>query len=218
MRLFLASQDLGNYAEVLRQLVGAKCRALAVSNAGDYYQDEAKITERVQQTIDNLSAIGVTAERLDLKPYFGKQAELADFIEQKQVGLIFSTGGNSICLSTAMHESGLDEIIRKGATADKFVYGGYSAGAIVATHDLSLYEVKSRTSASIARNVYSFEPHLRGLGLISQYVIPHVNRADQSDTMHERLAKIEQAGAEAICLNDADVLVVDGDKMEVMRG
>ena len=226
MRLFLASQDLGNYGEILRQMVGAKRPAFVVSNARDYYNDEARIAGSVEEAIANLDEIGIEAERLDLRAYFGKQSELADLIEQKQIGLIFSIGGNVICLATAIHASGLGEIIRQGIAEDKFVYGGYSAGSMVAGSDLSLYQFDTKPGeempphriADVTYDIYNLAPYKQGLGLIPQYIVPHMNHTDHIDVIRERIAKIEQAGAEAICLNDPDVFVVNGDDMQVMRG
>ncbi len=77
----------------------------------------------MEKTLVNLGKIGIEAKRLDLRPFFCKQAELARYIEEKQTGLIFSVGGNVICLATALHESGMDEIIRQGVAEDRFVYG-----------------------------------------------------------------------------------------------
>lgn len=225
MRLFLASQDLGNYAEVLRQMVGTERRALVISNARDYYGDETCIAVPVKKALANLSKIGIEAERLDLRPYFGKQQKLLELIERKQVGLIFSIGGSVICLATAMHESGIDEIIKQGVFKDKFVYGGYSAGSMVAGNDLSLYQldVKPGEEAPLHRVVdityrlYDLAPYKHGLELIPQYIVPHIDRADHVDVMSERVAKIEQAGVETICLDDSDVFIVDGDNIQVMK-
>lgn len=61
MKLFLASQDLGNFATILQAMVGKKKRALVISNARDYYNDEARIAGGVEK----LSLISV---KLELKP------------------------------------------------------------------------------------------------------------------------------------------------------
>lgn len=227
MRLFLASQDLGNYANVLQELVGEKRRALVVSNARDYYNDEERAASSVEKTLLNLSKIGIAAKRLDLKSYFNKQSELKDLIEQEEIGLIFSIGGNVFCLSTAMHASGLDEIIRKGLAEDEFVYGGYSAGTMVASDNLSRYQYEVEASEkqplhsipNITHEVYRLAPYKRGLGLLSQqYIIPHMDNSEHAGASQKRIAKIEQAGEEAIRLNDSDVFVINGNSAHIMRG
>lgn len=225
MRLFLASQDLGNYAHVLQEMVGEKRHAFVISNARDYYNDEKRIADSVEKTLINLDRIGIKAERLDLRPYFNKQSKLEKLIAEKDTGLIFSIGGNVICLSTALHASGLDEIIKNGLVKDKFVYGGYSAGSMVVADKLSLYqfEVQSDGKSSynipdVTREIYQFEPYKQGLGLISQqYVVPHMDRPDHIDAMQKRIMKIEQAGEKVIRLNDADVFVINGNSAHIMR-
>lgn len=225
MRLFLASQDLGNYANTLKQMVGEKRRAFVISDARDYYNDETRIADSVEKTLVNLGKIGIEAERLDLRLYFEKQQELVVLIEQKQIGLIFSIGGNVICLATALHASGMDEIIRQGIIEDKFIYGGYSAGSMVTGNDLSLYQLDAKLGeevplyrvADVTYDVYNLAPYQQGLGLIPQYIMPHMNRTDHVDAMRERLTKIERAGAEVICLDDEDVLVINNDDAKLMK-
>lgn len=226
MRLFLASQDLGNYAYILQEMVGKKRHAFVISNARDYYNDEEKIASSVDKTIVNLGKIGIKAERLDLRPYFNKQSELEKLITEKDPGLIFSIGGNVICLATAIHASGLDKIIRKGLIEDKFIYGGYSAGSMVAADNLSLYQFRvqaedeqpSYNIPDVTREIYQLKPHKQGLGLLSQqYIIPHMDRADHIDMMLKRITQIKQAGEETIRLNDTDVFVIDGNSAHIMR-
>lgn len=226
MKLFLASQDLGNFATILQEMVNKKKRALVISNAKDYYNDEAKIAGSVQKTLANLSKIEIEAERLDLRPFFGKQSELAQYIEEKQVGLIFSVGGNVICLATALHESGMDEIIRQSVSEDRFVYSGYSAGSMVASYDLSLYQISAEPNKEqlpcfnfdITKKIYGINPYKQGLDLISGYVVPHMDIHSPIDTAREALGKITQAGAEAICLNNTDVFIIDGENKKIMKG
>lgn len=67
MRLFLASQDLGNYADILQEMVGNKRHAFVISNARDYYNDETRINSCIEKTLVNLNKIGIEAERLDLR-------------------------------------------------------------------------------------------------------------------------------------------------------
>lgn len=225
MKLFLASQDLGNFATTLQEMVGEKRHAFVIGNARDYYDDEARIAKSVEKTVVNLSKIGIKAERLDLRPYFGKQSELAQYIEENQPGLIFSIGGNVICLATALHESSMDEIIRQGVAEDRFVYGGYSAGSMIASRDLSLYQIDTKPGEEqplhripdVTKEIYGITPYKQGLGLIPEYVVPHMDRSDHIDAMRERLNKIIQAGSEAICLNDTDAFMVDGEDRRILK-
>lgn len=225
MRLFLASQDLGDFANVLRDLVGDNHKAFIISNARDYYNDANRIAQAVEKSILNLGKIGLHACQLDLKNYFGKSDDLAGFIQHETPGLIFAIGGNVTCLATALHESGMDRIICQGVSDDAFVYGGYSAGAMIASSDLSLYDLELQPGEEpalhrmpeITKQVYDLEPYRRGLGLISEYVIPHADYTDHAAIIKGRTTKIQQSGAMPICLNDGDVFVVNGRKTRIFK-
>lgn len=216
MKLFLASEHLGNFGNRLSDLVGENRTALIISNARDYYLDEDRINAQVALTISDLNDINITAERLDLRKYFGKPDELRQFIAESNPGLIYSIGGNVFCLATALKESGMDEIIRQGVQNDTFVYAGYSAGSMITAHDLSLYDVGTNLGPARVYDAYGVEAYTSGLGLIPEYIAPHMDREDHLPTMRARIAQIEQAGQTPILLNDPDVYLVDDDLKEVL--
>lgn len=209
MKLFLASRDISGQGQVLIGLVGNNRKALIISNARDYYQDESIIRQSVGKTITNLTQIGISSERLDLRPYFGHDRELRNLLIDYQPGLIFAIGGNVYCLATALHKSGMAEIICQGVKANKFVYGGYSAGAMVASTDLSLYDVGGKFTAAVSSLTYHIPPSKQGLSLISEYIVPHINQPDSTSENNLRIAQIKQAGKIPILLNDSEVLVID---------
>ena len=68
MRLFLASQDLGDFGNRLREMVGENRRALVVFNARD-----CKPERGVDKHRELLSEIGLEFNELDLRDYFGKK-------------------------------------------------------------------------------------------------------------------------------------------------
>src|SRR6185436_14132396 len=78
--------------------------------------------------------LGLDAEELDLRVYFGDAPRLRRALEP--FGLIWAVGGNSFVLGRAMRASGLDEIAVERVTAGDLVWAGFSAGAIVATTTL----------------------------------------------------------------------------------
>ena len=225
MRLFLASQDVGNFPEVLAELVSEKKRALVIGNTRDYYQDEKRIQDSLGKTFVSLEKIGVQCQRLDLRDYFGKPKYLARDVETYDPGLVFSIGGNVYCLATAMHKSGMDEIIQQGLTKDAFVYGGYSAGSMIASDNLGPYDVRETPPKNgfynlveRAEQTYNLPPYMFGLGIIDEYIIPHMDRKDHAETMRQRIRNIERIGAKTILLNDSDVYVVNSNKQEIMKG
>ena len=198
MRLFLASQELGNFGSKLRELVGDNSKALVISNTRDYYLDEARISNAVQEMGDVLAKNKIGAERLDLRKFFGKATELKKYIEDYEPGLIFSIGGNVYCLATALHESGMDEIIKDGVHDDKFVYGGESAGAMIAAHRLGLYEVKDEVSSDRVQATYGITPCMVGLDFSEVYVVPHANREERTAVTQTRIRQNEAVGEQPI--------------------
>lgn len=89
MRLFLASQDLGDFSDVLDRLVGDNRKALVIGDARDYYQDDVRIANVIKKTLVNLANIGIDAGRLDLRKYFHKSSELEKYIAKNPAGINF---------------------------------------------------------------------------------------------------------------------------------
>lgn len=225
MKLFLASQDLGNFSQTLAELVGEKKRALVISNARDYYQDENRIEDSLAKTFINLKNIGITSKRLDLRKYFDDPDQLTKEVQTYDPGLIFSIGGNVFCLATALHQSGMDKIIQHGLQNDNFVYGGYSAGSMVAANDLSLYDVKKVDSEDKPYNMsnktlqtYNLHPYSFGLNLIDSYIIPHANREDHTEMNKQRIKKFTEYDAKYILLDDQDIYVVNNSEPKILKG
>ncbi len=215
MRLFLASHDIGVFGEELVKLIGKKQKVLIIPNARDYHEEHKYIDNVVHAKVKMFAKLGLQAEGLDLRRFFGQQAALADFLETKDsIGMIYSLGGDVFLLRTAMKLSGLDEILRVKLKNDEIVYGGSSAGSMVATTDLSLYE-RDELLPEDVKKYYNTPAELSGLGLILEVLIPH---ADDPTRKWITDLYLERAGSRAVLLNDADVFIVNGDKTEILRG
>jgi len=98
---------------------------------------------------------------------------------------------------------------------DELVYGGSSAGAMVATPDLRYYN-----DQKAKENPDGYDPEIvwEGLNLVDEYISPHYN--DQSyarNYVADRIKRFEQDNIPHILLNDTDVYVVDGEKKEILR-
>lgn len=61
-------------------------------------------------------------------------------------------------------------------------------------------------------------PYMFGLGIIDEYIIPHMDHEDHIETMKQRIKNIEQIDATMILLNDADVYVANNDERILMKG
>ena len=214
MRLFLASSDLGDYKDVFVDLVGDNKKVLIIPNARDHYPEEVKKVI-VNEDLGIISDCGLLPEVLDLRPYFGKGDKLREFIDEFKPGCVFSIGGNVYSLATALHLSGMDEILRRDLGEDKYVYAGYSAGAMNASKDLMNYHSsfgkRSGDRLEEAKLIYG-EVYTKGLGLIDEYVCPHADTEKYREICKKAEAELRKKGLEPIVLNDADVMVVDGEK------
>ena len=219
MRLYLASNDLGNFENKLLDLVGDNKSSLIISNARDHRSvDERKAI--VDEDIGILNRCGLSVTELDLRNYFHQSATLRQYIDDFHPGLIFAMGGNLYSLATALHLSGLDDIIRADLAADRYVYGGYSAGAMNASHHLLNYldsfGKHSDDRLAQVKEIYG-EVYTQGLGLIDEYLCPHADEEKFRDVCQEAEASIKSKGLTPIVLNNTDVVIVNHGQLEICR-
>ncbi|MDR0462844.1 MAG: peptidase E [Pseudomonadales bacterium] len=215
MRLFLASQDFGKHVDRLRELVGDNKRTLFIINArderdSDYRQDKTLEKKRLLES-GGFEWLG----ELDLRKYFGKKDELRKYLADQKIGHIHVSGGNTYLLRKAFALSGFDEIIKEMLMSDELVYSGSSAGSMVLTPDLNHYFQDDRSKIKAAG--YPDEIIWDGLGLVDEYISPHHSNEGHEDVSRERKEAFEKSGAPYILLDDSDVLVIDGEKKEVLR-
>lgn len=216
MKLFLSSQDLGDFAEDLRELVGENRKTLLITNARDYKESNAR-RERVAEKLQILQQAGFQAQELDLRNYFTKDpAELSEFVSSYNPGLIYSIGGNVFLLATALAISGMDDIIRQRLEEDITVYAGHSAGAMVASEDIEVYE-RDDLKVEEVGVYYGVESITSGLGLTDGYIIPHANRPERSQITKFHQDQIAKIDAKPIILNDGDVCIIDGKHQTIKR-
>lgn len=216
MKLFLSSQDLGNFAEDLRELVGENRKALVITNAQDY-KDPATKAERVAEKLRIIEQAGFQVQELDLREYFSKDPEeLKNFVADYNPGLVHAIGGDVFLLSTALKISGMDDILRQRLTDDATAYSGHSAGAMAAAKDIEIYERDDLKIEEVGA-YYGVESVVDGLGLIDEYVIPHANRPERESVTKFYQEQVAKIGAEAIVLNDGDVYIVNGNHKIIQR-
>src|SRR3990167_1920870 len=109
MRLFLSSQDFGDYPEVAAKLAGRNRKAAYVKNAQDDKPDERDLSTPEKKLM--FEAAGFEFEEIDLRNYFGKSKDLLNKLSN--FGSFWSSGGNTFILRRAMKASGLDEILKQ---------------------------------------------------------------------------------------------------------
>jgi dipeptidase E len=105
-----------------------------------------------------------------------------------------------------MKRSGFDEAIRK-LLAEGKVYGGDSAGAIVAGASLKGFELADDPER--AQSVV-----WDGMGLVDQTIMPHADSPDFTAATEEVIKNYPTE--DLIILNDNQAFVVDGERQEIV--
>lgn len=211
MRLYLSSFRLGHSTDQLLRLMNGRRRTCVISNALDLFSKE----ERARSTaaFDQLRAfadLGLEASELDLREFFknpeGLLARLAGF------DLVWLRGGNAFVLRRAMVLSGFDHAVRLLLSQDAIVYGGFSAGAVVATPTLRGIElIDPPNNVPVG---YEHETIWEGLGLVGFSIVPHFRSSHPEAPLAERAVRFFQThGMPFHAMIDGEVLVMDGKEM-----
>lgn len=208
MKLYLSSYRIPN-PEALFSLVGKKpsdIKVAIIPNAKDYYSDYVKGI-KLTALLADLKAIGLTSsETVDLNHFSVQntadlQRRLAPF------NLIWVNGGNTFCLRYAMRGSGFDAVIHNVLKAG-VVYGGESAGAIVAGDTIKGAELADEPTFT-PKIIYD------GLNLVGDYIVPHTDSPDYSEIMVE-VQKVQKDHPSIISLKDSEAYIVDGENRRIV--
>jgi dipeptidase E len=214
MRLFLSSQDLGNYADVAFRLAGPNKKALFIKNAQDDKPPEERNFSNPEKK-KMFEDVGFEFEMIDLRDYFGKPKELEKKV--KQAGSFWSSGGNTFILRRAMAASGLDNILKKLLAEDKILYGGWSAGAMIMTPDLRGPDWSEEDRADIVPKGYDPEPIFDGLGMVDFYIVPHFGSTLHGNSPNELSRYYQEHKLKHYILSDGQVVLIEGEKTEVLK-
>ncbi len=204
MKLYLSSYHLGDKPNQLADLLGDNKRVAVISNALDFSTDLDRLEKSRKREFDELTAIGLDAEEIDLRKYFGKALELEKKLSM--FGLIWVRGGNSFILRRAMHQSGLDVILHKISATDTIVYGGYSAGVSVLGPTLSGVELVD--DPMIIPEGYNKEVIWDGVGLVDFSFAPHYqSNHPESASIEKVVAFYKEKGMLFQGLKDGEVII-----------
>ena len=206
MRLYLSSYRLGDRGGALLALLGSGKRAAVIENAQDHL-DPAERERRRNETHDpaaELAGLGIAASDLDLRDFFGQPARLA--AQLAGFDLIWVAGGNAFVLRRAMQRSGFDTLIVDLLDRDEIVYGGYSAGAVVAGP--SLAGIDTFDDPHAVPPGYDPDPVWDGLGLIDFTIVPHYRSPHPETAAAERATRqLSARGLRYRALRDGEVVV-----------
>jgi dipeptidase E len=206
MRLYLSSYRVGDRAGALLALLGGGKRAALIENALDLYSQEARDMHRreVYDPAAELASLGIATTPLDLRRYFGRAEALA--AELSNYDLVWAVGGNAFVLRRAMKQSGFDDVITRMLDNDEIVYGGFSAGAVVAAPTLAGLQLMD-DPADVPPG-YDAEPVWDGLGLIDHSIVPHYRSPHPESAAAERAVRqLCGQGLRYRALRDGEVIV-----------
>ena len=175
-----------------------------ISNAQDYYAERARAF-KVGDAMQYMQQKGFKVEEVDLRDYGDAQtlkAKLANF------DIVWAMGGNTFNVRHQMRRSGFELIIRE-LLAQGVVYGGDSAGALVA--GTSIGGIESDDEPAYAEEVIT-----EGLSLVPYAILPHVDNPEFANVlpvftdMHADSDIIKLKDSQAVIFNNAEHHIVEG--------
>lgn len=205
MRLYLSSHGLGDHIDVLHEMVGSNKKVLYIDNA----KDDLPELERAQHVAEKhaeFEKAGFDFYELDLRKYIGKPDTLAQIVAA--AGLVWAGGGNTFLLRRVMKYSGLDTILQNDLKKDSCVYGGSSAGSIIATKTLRGTEMGD--DPYTVPDDYKEEIIWQGLGLLYVQLVPHYGSEWFGEEAQAMVDYFEENGLKHVTLRDGQVYVVNG--------
>jgi dipeptidase E len=211
MKLYLSSQNLGDYADELLKLVGDKKRVAYIGNAMDYGSPDAR-QDTINQHKSQYESLGFVFNEFDLTNYFDDP--IADNVLD-DYGLVWCSGGNTFLLNYAVHHSGFAAVLSRKVTSGELVYGGSSAGAILATP--SLHGSENGDEPGHVTEIYGDEVVWPALNLVPFYIVPHY-KSDWFGAEADSMVKyFENNGLPYHALHDGQVIICDEDETKVLR-
>lgn len=202
MRLYLSSFRTGARPDALVALAGGQRTAL-IPNALDGLPPEVRDIGLLRD-LGDLGAIGLDVTTVDLREP-GAVHSLADY------DIVWVRGGNVFVLRRVLADTGADAVLLDLLPSDMVVYGGYSAGACVLADDLT--GLKLVDDPHVAT-----DPLMTGLGLLDRPFVPHVRSPGHPETAacDAVSAAYAATGQPHWALRDGEVLLVDGDRTELL--
>ncbi len=207
MKLYLSSYKFGNDPNKLAQLVSSNKKVALIANALDFSNDIERRLASEQKQMEGLKELGLEAEVLDLRNYFGDIDLLRSKLEE--FGGIWAIGGNAFLLRSAMAQSGLDKILieyKDRSDKSEFLYAGFSAGACVLSP--SLRGIDFADEPEKVMEVYGKDIVWDGIGLIDYSIAPHFDsNHPESEMMNEAISYFEREGIDYRPLRDGEVII-----------
>ena len=208
MKLFLSSEAIAPaQASAFAELVGKppeNTRIAIIENAADVEAGDKSWVEENRRAIQDS---GFQVKFIDLNTYKpDKRIELRSALEN--VDAIWLGGGNTYYLRWILKETGADDIIKELVKRGK-VYGGGSAGAIMAGPTLKFFET--------ADDPKEAPVHMTdGLSLTNTVVVPHWQDEKYGPIIASIADKLETAGYSIEPITNEQALIIDGNRKRVV--
>lgn len=199
MRLYLSSYLIPD-AKVFTDFIGLEPKEIKIgwiSNAKDHKSPEERL-EKTKELLGYFAALGFACEEVNLLHYLGGQGL---FERLKQFNVLWFGGGNTFCLRWAIEQSKAGDIIRQ-CLMGGIVYGGDSAGAIIAGPTLKYFDRGDDPS---------FAPEVLrdGLNLVGFSVLPHWRSEKFGDALKIVKEDLEKDGYKTVPLTDNECVLVE---------
>jgi dipeptidase E len=169
MKFYLSSFKFGKEKNQLKDLT-PRGRIAIIPNALDFREtDDDRTARSLENKVERLEQLGLQAEVVNLKHYFGREENLRQLIED--IGAVFVLGGNVFVLRQAMKLSGLDNILTMLRDNPDFLYAGYSAAGCVLASSLEPYKVVGDATVTPYKELDKVI--WEGLGFVDFAFMPH---------------------------------------------
>lgn len=208
MRLFLSSIGLPNPAAYKELFEGKQDPKVGIiPNAWD-----TTPIEKSQPFLDSIArelmAIGMKVQLVDLRDYINKGEELEVLLAD--LDGIWVMGGNSFYLNWITLQAGLGGILVELFNRGTFVYGGESAGAVIA--GTTLHGIEYLDNPKDAPSVL-----WQGLGLVNCGIIPHWGKGKYGEQLKRCFDKM-QHHTKVVALTDNQYLLLNGKDLQILGG
>lgn len=203
MKLYLSSIEIPNSDELLGLLSGKQSLSVAIiPDAWDTYPEERRLPI-IEKLKGIFHSIGIKPSLIKLSETSGEGLRT----ELSKHSLVWVMGGNSFYLNYVVHKSGFAEMIKQ-LMDNGLVYGGESAGAVLATPTLRGVELMDDPSEAP-------EVIWEGLRLVDFGIIPHWDNEKYKEVLEKAKAKMEKH-ARVETLGDKQAFVINGNSVKVV--
>ncbi|HET9850138.1 MAG TPA: Type 1 glutamine amidotransferase-like domain-containing protein [Candidatus Saccharimonadales bacterium] len=214
MKLFLSSYRAGRHDKELLDFLGPIKKVAIITNAKDYKsQAERKI--RVKENFDYWRSIGLMPTEIDLRPYF-KKAGAEKLVHGHE--FVWLAGGNAFLLRRALSYTGLDRFLIEKVRAGQIIYGGESAGAIMAGPTLhgSEDDSSNEDNPHFVPSPYEKRVLWDSLNFTDFVPVPHYKSAEIGDSIDGYVEYLRKRKIAYKTMTDDQAIVINVNKEEFL--